>query len=592
MTFSAGVVCIYIALVLQIFLVVERVLHHTLALALMPKTSPLKALSSRGVLAALFASVAEVVGVAIGFFLTLGNVLLRNIGQIAAVTLLAAGIIVLAGDGNQLLSLFVNTYNSGIGIFINVAVVQSVRLIYLVVTPFIVLYNGVAWFGGQLLVQVVLPMLQVNVNALPDLMEGVMKTCAALALSTVTLLQRIIECSAVPGTLSDTAAVLPTNATIPFTDVSMHCVANDNYLTLDLMTPGAFFRKAAEAILLVLTGSCSALTPVLEVVWYPLLDYNLYWALHNMVNFVLELVLLPLKTWRLCSYGGDLARGYTAVERSVMCTPDFVHANGLLTRSFMGLGKLLDNWLDVALHVAETQTLGVFVDTVKCAQFAPVAEMRANVTALGSFDSPALKPTRVVGLDGYLALTDGVSSTLFDGQQHLRAIEHWPVEIDASLGVAAVHFYGDDERTALLGCACRDESAGMRLLCASTPLVADELNRTVHAVTFDASDMTCATSRISVQALRFPRSRYSTAVALGTDVPQSERVFEDAQPITDVADAVITVQPRCSLSGAISMACIPGASNCFPYCMGVHIAGRRNHMIHLENARVWRESVQ
>ena len=54
--------------------------------------------------------------------------------------------------------------------------------------------------------------------------------------------------------------------------------------------------------------------------------------------------------------------------------------------------------------------------------------------------------------------------------------------------MAAVHFYGDDERTALLGCACRDESAGMRLLCASTPLVADELNRTVHAVTFDASD--------------------------------------------------------------------------------------------------------
>ena len=157
--------CIYMAVVLQIFLVCERVLHHTLALALMPKMSPLKAFSSRGVLAALFASVSEVVGVAIGVFLTLGNVLLRNIGQIAALTLVAAGIIVLAGDGKDLLALFVNTYNSGIGVLLNVAIVQSLRFVYLIATPFIVLYNGITWFSGQLVVQVVLPMLQVSLDS-------------------------------------------------------------------------------------------------------------------------------------------------------------------------------------------------------------------------------------------------------------------------------------------------------------------------------------------------------------------------------------------------------------------------------------------
>ena len=584
--------CIYMAVVLQIFLVCERVLHHMLALALMPKMSPLKAFSSRGVLAALFASVSEVVGVGIGVFLTLGNVLLRNIGQIAALTLVAAGIIVLAGDGKDLLALFINTYNSGIGVLLNVAIVQSLRFVYLIATPFIVLYNGVTWFSGQLVVQVVLPMLQVNVNALPDLMEGIMKTSAALALSLTTLLQRLIECSAMPGTLAQTTGATPTNYTVPFTDVSMHCVANDNYLTLDLMTPGAFFRQAAEALLLILTGSCSALTPILEVVWYPPLDYNLYWALHNAVNFVLELLVLPLKTWRMCAYGGDLARGYTAVERSVMCTPDFVHANGLLTRSFMAVGKLFDNWLDVALHVAETQTLGVILNTSKCTSPAPISSMRADITALGEIDGSNGKATRVVGLEGLMALTDGVSSTLFDGQQQLSAIEHWPVEIDASLGVAAVHFYGDDQRTAMLGCACKDEAAGMRLLCASTPLTSDELNRTVHAVTFDASDMTCGNTRISIQALRFPRSRFSTAITRGTDAAQTERVFEDAQEITDVADAIIVIQPRCSLAGPTRMACVPGARNCFPYCMGVHVAGRRNHIIRLENARVWRESVQ
>jgi hypothetical protein len=595
--------CIYMAVVLQIFVVCERVLHQMLALVLMPKMSPLKAFSSRGVLAALFASISEIIGVAIGVFLTLGNVLLRNIGQIAALTLLAAGIIVLTGDGNDLLALFVNTYNSGIGVLLNVAIVQSLRFVYLIGTPFIVLYNGITWFSGQLVVQVVLPMLQVNVNALPDLMEGIMKTSAALALSFTTLMQRLIECSAMPGTLSETANAQPSNYTVPFTDASMNCVANDNYLMLDLMTPGAFFRQAAEAVFLVLSGSCSALTPILEVVWYPLSDYNFYWSLHNMVNFVLELLVLPLKTWRMCVYGSDAARGYTALEKSVMCTPDFVHANGLLTRTFMGLGKMLDNWLDVALHVAETQTLGVALDTVKCSQPAPISEMRNDVTALASFDLlntntaensevAARKTMRVVGLDGFLVLTDGSSSVLFDGQQQLSAVEHWPVEIDAALGVAAVHFYGDDERTAMFGCACRDEAAGMQLLCASTPLISDELNRTVHAVIFDASDMTCESVDITIQALRFPRSRYSLAVTGGTDIAQTERVFEDAQEITDVADAIIMIKPRCSLAGETRMACVPGARNCFPYCMGVHVAGRRNHIIYLENARVWRENVQ
>ena len=606
---SSAVVLLLSALVLQCFAVVERVLYHSLCLMIHGRRPALKELTDKGLLAAFASAVSEVVAVALSVVLACVHTALRNLAVVAALLAAGALVFVLAGSGNTLFALAVNLYNGGVGVFIDAAIIKPIQLGHIVLSPLIVAYNGVTWFASQLVVQVLMPTLRLNVNILPDLLQSLSQSGAALSLSTATLFARVTECSTLrplDGTSSASGRVdvtlNVTEHTVPFTDPNMHCVANANYLRLDLLTVGAFLRKAADAMFLLLTSSCSALTPILEVVWYPTLDYNLYASINSAVNSVLSLLLAPVKTWRRCEYASRPGLEFTALEKFVMCVPDLMEAKQNAVASFLSLGKLLDNWLDVLLHVAETHSAVSGGAPVCQQQVLPVLAMRANVSQLASLGrgmpgTGATRAQRVVGLQQMLALTDGDSTVFWTGQQTIYGVEHWPVLVDATLGVAAVSFYDGDARTALLGCRCEDgeNGAGMQIVCVSTPFSSDSLNRTLHRVQFEASDMTCQNTLIHVQALRFDRGRYSASVRRGYDTAHGV-VGDDTAGRTEqlnVADALIYVQPLCALeSAAIQVSCLPQARNCFPYCMGVHIAGRHNAVIRLHNAREWRESVQ
>ena len=606
---SSAVVLLLSALVLQCFAVVERVLYHSLCLMIHGRRPALKELTDKGLLAAFASAVSELVAVALSVVLACVHTALRNVAVVSALMAAGALVFVLAGSGNTLFALAVNLYNGGVGVFIDAAIIKPIQLGHIVLSPLIVAYNGVTWFASQLVVQVLMPTLRLNVNILPDLLQSLSQSGAALSLSTATLFARVAECSTLrpldgtssaSGTVNITLNV--TEHTVPFTDPNMHCVANANYLRLDLLTVGAFLRKAADAMFLLLTSSCSALTPILEVVWYPTLDYNLYASINSAVNSVLSLLLAPVKTWRRCEYASRPGLDFTALEKFVMCVPDVMEVRQNAVASILSLGKLLDNWLDVLLHVAETHSAVSGGAPVCQQQVLPVLAMRANVSQLGSLGrgmpgTGATRAQRVVGLQQMLALTDGDSTVFWTGQHTIYGVEHWPVLVDATLGVAAVSFYDGDARTALLGCRCEDgeNGAGMQIVCVSTPFSSDSLNRTLHRVQFEASDMTCQTTLIHVQALRFDRGRYSASVRRGYDTAHGV-VGDDTAGRTEqlnVADALIYVQPLCALeSAAIQVSCLPQARNCFPYCMGVHIAGRHNAVIRLHNAREWRESVQ
>lgn len=588
---------LFVAAVMQCVLVSERILYHVLSVLMHGKRPPIKQLTDKGVFAAFAATIAEFIAVCVSVFLTLFNVFIRNVALIATIVVFGAGLIVLGVNGNSLFALLVNLYNSGVGVFLDALIIKPIQLSYIVLAPFLVMYNGFVWFVGQLFVQVFMPMLEINANALPDFMEGMSKSGAALSLASSTWTRRIAECAQTVPSVSSTGTI--SADTIPFTDPNMHCVANVKYLHLDLLTSGAFFRKASEAVFLILTSSCSALTPILEITWFPLLDYNLYAAIDHAVNFVLQMLVLPLQTWRRCVYGSQAGRSFSATEKVVMCTPDFAEPTRLMTLSLLSLGKLIDNWLDVALHVVEANVAAARSKTERfCTQPAPLSNMRKAVSALAGFNDKeqlhsADSPQRVVGLFGGLALTDGESTEYWNGKQRHHAINNWAIPIDARHGIAAVHFHATDARSALFGCRCYDTTDGMQVACASAPYADDILNRTVHGVRFDNADMTCASSLLQVHALRFPRRRYSVAVHRGVDAAQSDGEDETFMDTQDSADALIYLQPLCAVSGVgVQSACISGARNCFPYCMGVHLAGRRNHVIRLLNAREWRESIQ
>jgi len=54
------------------------------------------------------------------------------------------------------------------------------------------------------------------------------------------------------------------------------------------------------------------------------------------------------------------------------------------------------------------------------------------------------------------------------------------------------------------------------------------------------------------------------------------------------ADAMVYIQPLCD---GPRESCLSDINNCFPRCMGMHVAGQRNQEIRLYNARKWEDFV-
>lgn len=572
---SVGIICLYFAFTLQIIVVIERILYYTIALCIGGDKSDAQMLAQRGFLEAVVGAITESISVGIAVFISLTQVVLQNVILLLALVLFGAALFTIAGNGTDLFALFVNVYNSGIGVLLDTLIVKPFQVVYLILNPFIVIGNGLAWIWSQMLTRVVFPVFQLNANALPELIQGLTATGAASVLSLNTFSQRILECSVI------SAARAEDEHSVPFSNPNMHCVANTEYLILDLMTPAAFLKQSAGATLAILTGSCSALKPVLEVAWYPTLDYNFYFSIHNFVNAVLKLILMPLSTWQRCEFAK--AGSFTELEVTVMCLPDWAHTEQMFTQSALSLGRLIDNWLDIILHVSETHVQ--MSNTAICSQIAPIESIRYNITNILA-DNP--DQVKVIGLENMLGFTDGLHSSFWDGQNVMYAIEQWPIQINTDHGVAAIRYVDQETADGMLGCSCSDTSSGMQLTCASIPLEASEMNRTIHDISFDSSDMTCDTTLIKVQSLRFSRARYSIATSNGVDRIQNPEIEEWRDT---VADAMIYIQPLCTASGRNQESCLRDAQNCYPYCMGLHKAGGLNHKIELMNARVWRETV-
>ena len=103
------------------------------------------------------------------------------------------------------------------------------------------------------------------------------------------------------------------------TPPNLQCIANNNYMTLDLMTPGIYARKTMLHLHYMVTSSCSIITAPLDIVLYPFLDFNLYKAVHCLVNTVLHFVIaVPIITTTRCSYARDPLMDFTEIEQALI----------------------------------------------------------------------------------------------------------------------------------------------------------------------------------------------------------------------------------------------------------------------------------
>ena len=214
------------------------------------------------------------------------------------------------------------------------------------------------------------------------------------------------------------------------------------------------------------------------------------------------------------------------------------------------------------------------------------------------FDDPIWKAmvgnnqTALVKLsDTQFAITDG-SSVMYvtHATQITRqyAAVAWGVSVDPSFGIAAVSMPpGSVDSIGMMGCTCSDTPDFLIACTILGKSGASFVSIPVFEVDSSRQFLTCARSRIIVQSIRWP----DQVAGMGG---QSASCVKSGTCLA--ADAAVYVIPICGGLHENVLACFPDASfalsNCFPYCMGLHLVGGSQYQsIVLRGASTWSSGV-
>jgi hypothetical protein len=588
------------ALGFQVAVITELALNRIVMLLCNARRDPVRRFADNSFCGSMLALVVSLLTTPISIAAAAAQIFMSYFFFWVGLGIVVAVLAAVSETSSSLIVVYVNAYNSGVGQALN----ELLVLVFELVAPFwravVPIYNALVYLIAGFWKDVMLPIVFVNAKLLPDVIVNFTVLLGSIASGMQEWFTRLSTCTQ-KNTYSD-------NATSPFWVNDLSCVGNAHYMTLDLMTPALYAQRSATTLQAILTTSCVPVTNTLTLVIYPLLDINLYKAIHGLVNtFLHGLISLPILTRNRCLYAHETTDyAYTDVEKMMMCMPDVAPLTTVAVSTLRSTGMLVDNWLDTVLVVAENSVTGV---VRSCAAPALPLVWRNASDVFGTSEM------RVVGLTPSLyAITDADSivyhSMVGASLRVAYALHAWPFKIDLSAGVAAVMYNAvpdvddaGDGRTGLLGCRCVDADAGIEVVCASVPFqhhLADDVQQlleyTVHHVRFvpdsARAGLTCARVTIRVEALRFSRRRFSAPgagrVELGFDDEFNTRQqYGSRAASAHAADAAIVVTPSCAVHA--SVLCIPSIENCFPFCLGLHAAGQRSQNISLMNAQRWDE---
>ena len=592
---------LWLSISLQVCFTTELVLNRMISILANKARDPIRRIWDGTLIISFLLTLLTIVLIPFRLVLVLFELGLKQLGFLLCFIAVFAAIAVASEASGGLIVLLANTYNSKLSEALHVVLTAFFGFFASILRVLLPFYNAGVYIVMVFWTNTFLPFVFVNVDVIPALMLDLTTMGSTLAFSFKAYIGVVMECA--------TAVLEVDESPSPFWVNDLKCVASPYAISLDLMTPGIFMQKSAVHVQQMLQGSCSSASSFVTLLMYPLIDYNMYKALHGAVNAVLHIfVTMPLWTSNRCAYAGNTTdHVFTALEKKVMCVADLSAIQSILTGTLQSFGAFVDNYLDIAFVVVQTSVTG---SAPSCAH--------PTVQAVweGAGDVFGTRKLQVVGLTPSLyAVTDGTSvlyqSMSGAGMRSSYALNTWPFLVDVSHGVAAVR-YSDandpddegDERTGMFGCRCVDEADGLQILCASVPyqthLAEDEAENeatTVHRVSFMNArarlGLTCATVVVRVNALRFSRRRFSTpslrpTVDGGFSDPFDTRGETGAKyGHSHAADASVVVMPLCTVEGSVF--CMPSAENCFPFCMGLHAAGQTTQNISLMNSGLWNE---
>ena len=334
-----------------------------------------------------------------------------------------------------------------------------------------------------------------------------------------------------------------------------------NLRLLDLITPLAQWRLSVSYMLSFVGDMCAIATSLLDVIMYPFLDINFGLGVHNIANSILTLLIhVPAVTIDRCKAGGGPV---------VYCLPDFEPVIELAVHGIRNFGLLIDNWLDVTMIIIQS----VLTATSPACSGWTVIDFNQGGGMMG------VNETVITGISSNLfTKTDGWNVELYTRTTSTSFPGAFPLAMNVNYGIAAVSATMDVK--GLLGCTCTDQDYGMQIICAVAPL--DTLTPSYYVpvefrVPTTSFYMGCSRSKIKLDSIRWPVTRYTSPNSRATNSP--------------IAEAALWVRPACS-SEWIDVACVETfkLAGCFPYCMALWTKGYTGSMI-LRSASEWQNSV-
>jgi hypothetical protein len=248
---------------------------------------------------------------------------------------------------------------------------QLVNLVFQVMIPF---WNALIYFTKGMTSAVLIPALQDNIDLIMKAVTAATGVVQGISSSLVSFVASFQSC----------------------TDTGCLSVGTRVF---DFLTPMVHVRLFVAHILMFGRNTCSVITPVFDVMAYPLLDSNFAQMLHAGLNAPLYAIIqLPLVTYARCA---QAANDSDERMRSLACTPDVAPIFNFAAASARYGGILVDNWLDV-MWVTILSVFGKAPE--KCAPAPLHLKMIAEQTLFGGNE------TRIIGLgSSSYAITDGNS---------------------------------------------------------------------------------------------------------------------------------------------------------------------------------------
>ena len=381
-----------------------------------------------------------------------------------------------------------------------------------------------------------------------------------------------IDCSATVSSLQQQCALqgssvwCTTAATQPlYAAVAFQCL-HPSKRYLDLNASHALAQRGALQVVQAVGAVDDTFGMVLSGLLYPLADWDTWRAVEAFMNSILGFALVsPTSAMARCSLALQMQ---PTNARLSMCMLDISFAFDYMVDGLRLLAGVLNRWLNMAYALLLHGKDAPCPDSM---DMAAVFDDAIWKTLVGSNQTVVVRMT-----DTQFAVSDGSSVMYVDHALQVTrrySVAAWPFSIDPSFGVAVVAMpAGYVDSVGLMGCSCWDTPAqGLVLNCTVLGQSATSWSfNPAFEVPTSASFLTCRRARVVVQSIRWPEQRVSVQ-----GMGKSANCIASGTCLA--ADAAVYVIPICGGTGANVLACFPDSafalSNCFPYCMGLHLVG-------------------